>query len=80
MKYLVITPILIVEFFIICIFSIAPIGNAIVIWILTILFYGFGIERYLELKKTKVAPTTKVKKIKKYLLNYYINLGGRSKC
>lgn len=45
MTYLSILPILIAEFFVITLFSAAPIGTAAVVWSLTVMFYAFSVEK-----------------------------------
>lgn len=50
MKYILVLPILIAEFFIITLFSATPIGTASVIWLLTIMFYAYAAELFAEMK------------------------------
>lgn len=50
MKYILVLPILIAEFFIITLFIATPIGTAAVIWLLTIMFYAYAAELFAEMK------------------------------
>lgn len=50
MKYILVLPILIAEFFTITLFSATPIGTAAVIWLLTIMFYAYAAELFAEMK------------------------------
>lgn len=53
MKYILVLPILIAEFFVITLFSATPIGTAAVIWLLTVMFYAFVAEKFEEMKNNE---------------------------